>query len=103
MLLDTGAEETFGTPGMARKSNAHWREAERRTVQGFGGTTTESGIVIPSVRLFLGNVPLSFERIFLYDAKYPTIFSLDGTLGADVGRGGVIRIDMTNGRIDVSG
>lgn len=103
MLLDTGAEETFGTPGIARKSNARWREAERRTVQGFGGTTTESGIVIPSLRLFLGDVPLSFERIFLYDAKYPTIFTLDGTLGAEVGRGGTIRIDMTNGRLDVSG
>ena len=103
MLLDTGAEETFGTPGMARKSKANWREAERRTVQGFGGTTTESGIVIPSVRLFLGNVPLVFRRIFLYDAKYPTIFSLDGTLGADVGRGGAMRIDMTNGRIEVTG
>lgn len=103
MLLDTGAEETFGTPGMARKSNAHWREAERRTVQGFGGTTTESGIVIPSVRLFLGDVPLLFERIFLYDAKYPTIFTLDGTLGADAGRGSVVRIDMTNGRFDISG
>lgn len=103
MLLDTGAEETFGTAGVARKSNARWREAERRTVQGFGGTKTESGIVIPSVRLFLGDVPLSFQRIFLYDAHYPTIFTLDGTLGGDIGRGGTVRIDMTNGRLDISG
>jgi predicted aspartyl protease len=103
MLLDTGAEETFGTGNLARKSNARWREAERRTVQGFGGTRTESGIVIPRVRLFLGDVPLSFERIFLYDANYPTIFTLDGTLGSDIGRGGTVRIDMTNGRLDISG
>ncbi|HEY8312303.1 MAG TPA: aspartyl protease family protein, partial [Gemmatimonadaceae bacterium] len=103
MLLDTGAEETFGTGNLARKSNARWREAERRTVQGFGGTKTESGIEIPRVRLFLGDVPLSFERIFLYDANYPTIFTLDGTLGSDIGRGGTVRIDMTNGRLDISG
>ncbi len=103
MLLDTGAEETFGTSGLARKSNANWREAERRTVQGFGGTKSESGIVIPSVQLFLGDVRLSFQRIFLYDANYPTIFTLDGTLGADAGRGGSMRIDMTNGRIEISG
>ena len=103
MLLDTGAEETFGTPGMARKSKAKWREAERRTVRGFGGNTTESGVVIPLLRLFLGNVPLSFERIFLYDARYPTIFTLDGTLGADVGRGTRVRIDMTNGQFEISG
>jgi predicted aspartyl protease len=102
LVLDTGAEETFGTPGMARKSGARWRRAERRTVQGFGGSASESGIVIPSVRLFLGDVPLTFKRIFLYEARYPTIFTLDGTLGADVGRGGVVRIDMTNGRFDVS-
>ncbi len=102
MLLDTGAEETFGTASLARKSNARWHAAERRTVQGFGGTRTESGIVIPSVRLFLGQVPLSFQRIFLYQANYPTIFSLDGTLGADAGRGGTMRIDMTNGRLEIS-
>ena len=103
MLLDTGAEETFGTASLATKSNAHWRAAERRTVRGFGGTKTESGIVIPSVHLFLGDVSLSFQRIFLYQANYPTIFNLDGTLGSDAGRGGTLRIDMTNGRLEVSG
>ena len=102
MLLDTGAEETFGTASLARKSDARWHAAERRTVQGFGGTKTESGIVIPSVRLFLGRVPLTFQRIFLYEANYPTIVALDGTLGADAGRGGLMRIDMANGRLEIS-
>ncbi len=59
--------------------------------------------MIPSVRLYLGDIPLTFKRIFLYDAQYPTIFALDGTLGSDIGRGGVVRIDMTNGRLDISG
>ena len=103
LVLDTGAEETFGTPGMATKTHARWRAAERRTVQGFGGSKSESGIVIPSVRLYLGDTPLTFKRIFLYEARYPTIFALDGTLGADVGRGGIVRIDMTNGRLDIRG
>lgn len=103
LVLDTGAEETFGTPGMATKTHAQWRPAERRTVQGFGGSKSESGIVIPSVRLYLGDVPLTFRRIFLYEARYPTIFTLDGTLGADAGRGGIVRIDMSNGRLDIEG
>jgi hypothetical protein len=102
LALDTGADETFGTPGMARKSGASWQRAERRIVKGFGGSVSEPGVVIPSVRLFLGDVPLVFRRIFLYEAHYPTIFTLDGTLGADAGRGGVVRIDMTNGRLDIS-
>jgi len=103
LVLDTGAGETFGTQGMARKSHAAWRSAERAVVQGFGGSKVESGIVIPSIKLYLGDVPLTFKRIFLYEAQYPTIFTMDGTLGADVGRGGKVRIDMTNGRLDVSG
>ncbi|MEO7218136.1 MAG: aspartyl protease family protein [Gemmatimonadaceae bacterium] len=103
LLLDTGAEETFGTPGLAAKSHAHWRAAERRTIQGFGGRKIETGVVIPSVRLFLGDVPLVFKRIFLYRVDYPTIFKLDGTLGAEVARGQIMRIDMTNGHLDIYG
>lgn len=102
LALDTGAEETFGTPSLVTKTGAHWAPAERRNVRGFGGSTVERGIVVPNVRLFLNDVPVSLERLFLYEAQYPTIFALDGTLGADVGRGGVMRIDMTNGRLDVS-
>ncbi len=99
LALDTGAEETFGTPSLVRKTGATWAPAERRYVRGFGGAAPERGLVIPSVRLFLGNVPVTLERVFLYEAQYPTIFALDGTLGADVGRGDVLRIDMTNGRL----
>jgi predicted aspartyl protease len=103
LVLDTGADETFGTRGMARKTNAKWRAAEKRIVRGFGGNSTESGIVIPSLKLYLDNVQLSFSRIFLYEAYYPTMFTLDGTLGADMARGSIVRIDMTNGRLDISG
>lgn len=101
LALDTGAEETFGTLSMVTKTGAHWVPAERRHVRGFGGTVLERGLVIPSVRLFLGRVPLLLKRVFLYDAQYPSIFVIDGTLGADLGRGGSLRIDMTNGRLEV--
>ncbi len=102
LALDTGAEETFGTLSLVVKTGAHWAPAERRRIRGFGGTAVERGLVIPSVRLFLGKVPLALQRVFLYDAQYPTIFVIDGTLGADLGRGAVLRIDMTNGRLQVS-
>lgn len=102
LALDTGAEETFGTPTLVTKTGARWSAAERRNVRGFGANAVERGLVIPSVRLFVGDVPISFKRVFLYEALYPTIFTLDGTLGSDVGRGGVLRIDMTNGRLDIT-
>ena len=106
LALDTGAEESYGTPTLVVKTGAAWRRAERRRVHGFGGSAApvrriERGVVVPSVRLFLDRTPLILERVFLYDAQYPTIFTLDGTLGADAGRGGVMRIDMTNGRVEV--
>lgn len=101
ITLDTGADETFGTLSLVTKTGAHWVPAERRRVRGFGGSILERGLVVPSVRLFLGDVPLDLERVFLYDAQYPSIFVIDGTLGADLGRGGVLRIDMTNGRLEV--
>jgi len=100
--LDTGAEETYGTRFLVAKTHARAVNAERRAVNGFGGTAREAGIVVPRVRLFVGDVLLRFERVFLYNAQYPTIFALDGTLGSDVGRGGTVRIDMTNGEFDVS-
>jgi predicted aspartyl protease len=102
LSLDTGAEETYGTGTLVTKSGVRAISAERRTLQGFGGSTTERGVVIPRIRLFLGHTPLLFERVFLYNAQYPTIFELDGTLGADIGRGNVLRIDMTNGRLELT-
>ena len=100
LALDTGAGETFGTPALVTKTGAAWVPAERR-VGGFGGSSFERGLVVPSVRIFIDDVPLVLRRIFLYEARYPTIFTLDGTLGAEVGRGGSMHIDMTNGRLEV--
>jgi predicted aspartyl protease len=101
LALDTGSDETYGTRTLATKTRARSIKAERRSVQGFGASATESGVVIPNVRIFLDTTPLLLERVFLYNARYPTIFDLDGTLGADISRGNVIRIDMTNGRFEL--
>jgi hypothetical protein len=101
LSLDTGAEETYGTGTLITKTKTRAVQAERRMVNGFGKSTREQGVIVPKLRLFLGRTPLLFQRLFLYSAQYPTIFELDGTLGADVGRGGVVRIDMTNGRFEI--
>lgn len=102
LALDTGSEETFGTDALVAKTGSGFAPAERRKIRGFGGTASEPGIVVRKVRLYLGTIPLDFENLFLYQAQYPTLFSLDGTLGNDVGRGGRMRIDMTNGVLEVA-
>lgn len=101
LSLDTGAEETYGTRSFAVKTRARSVVAERRYVQGFGAQRRERGVVIPSVRLYLGSVPVRLERLFLYNARYPTIFELDGTLGADVFNGNIVRLDLANGRFEI--
>ena len=101
LSLDTGAEETYATRTLVPKARTTVMSAERRRVNGFGGVKEERGVLLERTGLFLNDVPLVFERVFLYKAQYPTIFELDGTLGADVGRGGVVRIDMTNGRFEI--
>jgi len=101
--LDTGAEETYGTRTLVAKGGVRGVTAERRLVNGFGVSVSEPGVVVPRVRLYLDETPLVFQRVFLYEAQYPTMFEVDGTLGSDVGRGGWLRIDMRNGRVEVGG
>ncbi len=101
-LLDTGADETFATLPLVSKINGQPSMAERRQIRGFGNSTTARGVVLPAVQLWIGKTPVTLQRVFLYSAQYPTIFSMDGTLAADVARGGKLRIDMTNGRFEVS-
>lgn len=101
LLLDTGADETYATPPMLTKVEERPEIGERREINGFGKSVTARGVVLPGVKLLVGGSALRLERTFLYSADYPTLFTLDGTLGSDVGRTGRIRIDMTNGRFDV--
>jgi len=99
--LDTGAEETYVTAGFTQKTHIRPISVERRIVHGFGGSTTQRGYLIPKTRLIIGATRIQIQRVFLYDAQYPTIFNIEGTLGGDASRGLSIRIDMTNGRFEI--
>jgi hypothetical protein len=101
--LDTGADETYAALPLLAKTGARTVAAERRRLSGFGQTLSVRGRVIPKLRLTLRETSLRFERVFVYVVDYPTLFTLDGTLGGDVGTGGVVRIDMTNGIFEVGG
>ena len=100
LALDTGAGETFGTPALVTKTGAHLvaRRAPRGRVRRDVGRAWTRRSVRARIRR---KRAAGARRIFLYEARYPTIFTLDGTLGAEVGRGGSLRIDMTNGRLEV--
>lgn len=100
--LDTGADESYAAIPLLKKTGVRTVIGERQSVLGFGKALKVQGRVIPRLRLRLRETPIRLERVFVYVTQYPTIFVLDGTLGGDVGRGGVVRIDMTNGIYEVS-
>jgi hypothetical protein len=95
--LDTGAQESYAAVPLLVKTHARTYLGERKDVGGFGKELKVQGRFIPRLRLKLRDTPLRLERVFVYVTQSPTFFAIDGMLGGDVGAGGVVRIDMTNG------
>lgn len=95
--LDTGADESYAAIPLLVKTQARTYLGERKDVGGFGKALKVQGRFIPRLRLLVRDTPVRLERVFVFVTQSPTLFSLDGMLGGDVGAGGVVRIDMTNG------
>jgi Aspartyl protease len=95
--LDTGAQESYASVPLVAKAHARTYLGERRDVGGFGKAVKVQGRFIKRLRLQLRGSQVRLERVFVYVTQSPTFFTLDGMLGGDVGAGGVVRIDMTNG------
>jgi hypothetical protein len=95
--LDTGLQETFVTTLLPARLGLRPVAGERRRIGGIGSDTLVRVLLVPAVRLNVGDASLTFTRAVVYPAKYGSLVPLDGVLGADVGRGGVVRIDATNG------
>jgi hypothetical protein len=45
----------------------------------------------------MGGRPLVLKKLLVFAPQVSSFVSLDGVLGSDVGRGGIVRIDATNG------
>ncbi|HEX2722906.1 MAG TPA: retropepsin-like aspartic protease [Gemmatimonadaceae bacterium] len=95
--LDTGAQETYSTEGLVTKTKARTFVGERRLIGGFAGLTVVHGRFVDEVRLTTAGQSLLFRKLLVFAPAFSTLFSIDGVLGSDIGRGGVVRIDATNG------
>jgi hypothetical protein len=40
---------------------------------------------------------LAFKRMLVLSPAFSSFVALDGVLGSDIGKGGIVRIDATNG------
>jgi hypothetical protein len=95
--LDTGAQETYATERILGKFRVPTFLGERQHVGGFAGTKKFRGRFIRDIRLSLGGRNLLFQKLLIFAPASASVVNLDGVLGSDVGRTGVVQIDATNG------
>ena len=95
--LDTGAQETFGTQTLFEKLELKPNTQESKKVGGLAGMASLRASIVHELRVDVRGHPVFLRELLIYAPVYRTLVSLDGVLGADVARAGVIRMDATNG------
>lgn len=95
--LDTGAQETYATERILAKFRVPTFLGERQHVGGFAGTKKFRGRFIRDIRLSLGGRNLLFQKLLIFAPASASVVNLDGVLGSDVGRTGIVLIDAANG------
>jgi hypothetical protein len=99
--LDTGADETFGTETLLDKLELQADRRDARSVGGLAGVASLQAPVVHLLRLTVRDRPLFLRELVIYAPVYRTLVSLDGVLGSDASRAGIVRLDATNGVFSV--
>lgn len=94
--LDTGAQETFATQWLLEKAFVPVVSVQRKRVGGMGQDRSYVAQQIPQISFDLPGQTLVLRRVLVYAPAFWTFVHLDGVLGSDVARAGVMRIDATN-------
>jgi predicted aspartyl protease len=100
MLLDTGAETTILTPGVAKRLGAQRPQVEfDRQLRGVAGSLETSEVELHSFAI--GGVAIPWRRVRVAPINVASVFSgpLDGVLGADSLSSFDIDLDLPNNRI----
>jgi clan AA aspartic protease (TIGR02281 family) len=95
--LDTGAQETYSTDGLPIKTKARTFSGERRLIGGLAGVTSAHGRFVDELRANMGGQAMVLRKLMIFIPQVSSFVALDGILGSDIGKGGVVRIDATNG------
>jgi hypothetical protein len=95
--LDTGAQQTFGTETLFDRLDVQMSRSESRQLGGLAGVASLHTAVLHRLDVTIRDRPLFLQDLLIYAPVYKTLVSLDGVLGADVFKLGVVRIDATNG------
>ncbi|HUQ19037.1 MAG TPA: retropepsin-like aspartic protease [Gemmatimonadaceae bacterium] len=95
--LDTGAQETYAMERLLNKAQVRTFLGERKRIGGFAGLKEFRGRFIPDLRLSLAGTNLIFQKLLVFTPAVSSFIALDGVLGSDAGKTGVMRIDAMNG------
>jgi hypothetical protein len=96
-VLDTGAQETYATESLPIKASVKTTPGERRSIRGLAGEQRFRGRFIKDIRLWLGNRRLDFRQILIFAPAISSFGTIDGILGSDITRTGIVTIDAMNG------
>jgi predicted aspartyl protease len=96
-VLDTGAQETYATESLPMKAGVRTRPGERRSVRGLAGEQRFRGRFINDIRLWLGTRRLDFRRMLIFAPAISSFGTIDGIMGSDITRTGVVTLDARNG------
>ncbi len=94
--LDTGAQETFATQWLLEKAFVPVVSVERKRIGGMGEDISYTTRRIPQVSFDLPGHTLVARQMLVYAPAFWTFVHLDGVLGSDAARAGLMRIDATN-------
>lgn len=100
--LDTGANTTSLSNHALTKIDTTGLTREKKEEGGAGGRQTFLASKIPSSNFVLGQYRFSFKDITTGIEDENTFFRIDGTIGSDIFTKGSVRIDFTNGRLEVA-
>ncbi len=99
--LDTGSQETYASERMLDKIRVRSFLGERKRVGGFAGMREFRGRFINDLRLALRGKTILFQKLLVFVPAVSTVVNLDGVLGSDIGRTGIVQIDALNGIFSV--
>ena len=101
LRLDTGSQETYASERMLEKIRVRSFLGERKRIGGFAGMKEFRGRFIGDLRLALRGKTIHFQKLLVFAPAVSTVVNLDGVLGSDIGRTGIVQIDALNGIFSV--
>ncbi len=100
--LDTGANTTHvSNAGLSKVDTAGVKMKKTRTGGAGGRIETAMAQEVPVAAFQIGGQAVTFRKIRRGKADFASFFVLDGILGSDAAKNGVMRLDFTNGRFEL--